>query len=163
MNTGEIIAIFTFPGVILHELAHKWFCDRFGIKVKKAVYFRLGNPAGYVVHESPTRYAQIFWISVGPLIVNSLSAILLSLISKGIMDNSKIRYGLIWLALSAGMHAFPSDQDMKSITAATSYKIKHTGNPLFLLAYLLVGLVWLANKLRIIWFDLIYALFLIII
>ncbi len=35
---AQLIALLTFPGIIIHELAHKKFCDWFGVKVIKAVY-----------------------------------------------------------------------------------------------------------------------------
>jgi len=47
-----LIALVTFPGIILHEWAHKFFCDRTGVPVYKTCYFRLGNPAGYVYPRS---------------------------------------------------------------------------------------------------------------
>ena len=34
-------------------------------------YFRLGNPAGLVEHEEPQHFSHTFWISMGPLIINS--------------------------------------------------------------------------------------------
>lgn len=61
---GWLISLLTFPGVIIHEWAHKKFCEWLGILVHKVVYFRFGNPAGYVLHEPPKTYKQTFWISV---------------------------------------------------------------------------------------------------
>lgn len=51
---GELISALTFPGVILHEWAHKLFCKRLGVKVLEVKYFQIGKKvAGYVVHEPP--------------------------------------------------------------------------------------------------------------
>lgn len=50
---GFLISILTFPGVIVHEIAHQLFCRICGVAVLDVCYFKAGNPAGYVVHEIP--------------------------------------------------------------------------------------------------------------
>jgi hypothetical protein len=47
---GPVIAAITFPGVILHETAHLFFCKLFKLQVYNVCYFRFGNPAGFVLH-----------------------------------------------------------------------------------------------------------------
>ena len=37
---GPIIALLTFPGVIVHEFAHKLFCDIFNVPVYYVNYFK---------------------------------------------------------------------------------------------------------------------------
>ena len=59
------------------------------------------------------------------------------------------------------MHAFPSNHDMKYILEASRTELRRGGSILYYLAFPFVGLVWLANKLRFIWFDFWYALFLV--
>lgn len=88
---GWLISLLTFPGVIVHEWAHKKFCDWNGVKVEKVVYFRFGNPAGYVMHEEPKKYNQIFWISAGPLIINSVLTIFLGMFVSS-LDSSSYSY-----------------------------------------------------------------------
>jgi len=154
---GFLIALLTFPGVILHEWAHKIFCDWSGITVYKVVYFRIGNPAGYVTHQLPKQYNQIFWISVGPLVINSLVAILLGYFASQTNLGSPLYYLLYWLAISAGMHAFPSDLDASYIFNESKNLLKNGGSILHYLAYPFFWLIFIANKLRFFWFDLLYA------
>ena len=116
---GVLISALTFPGVIIHEWAHKFFCERLGVKVHAVKYFQLKNPAGYVTHEQPQNYNQTFWISVGPLIVNSATAIILSFIATQVISGSFFWGFLYWIAISAGMHSFPSDHDMQHISSAS--------------------------------------------
>lgn len=52
---GFLISIVTFPGVIVHEMAHQIFCRLCGVAVFDVCYFRFGNPSGYVVHEIPKK------------------------------------------------------------------------------------------------------------
>ena len=158
---GPLIAALTFPGVMLHEWAHKFFCERMGVAVHKVKYFQFKNPSGYVMHEQPKTYPQTFWISVGPLLVNSFATVALSFIAARMRtDDTAAAYivlFLFWIAISAGMHAFPSDHDMQHISGASKQAIKSGGGYLHYLAFPFVWLVWLANKLRFFWFDLIYA------
>ena len=70
-------------------------------------------------------------------------------------------YILFWLAISAGMHSFPSDQDMNHIKIGSRVALKEGGSLLHYLAFPFVWLVWLGNKLRIIWFDAIWAVMLV--
>jgi hypothetical protein len=155
LNFGWLISLATFPGVIIHEWAHKKFCQLLRVPVFKVVYFRFGNPAGYVLHAEPRTFGQTFWISAGPLVINSLLAILLSAIASKSVFGSGFWFFLIWTAFSLGMHSFPSNEDVRNITESRSFWRY--------LAFPFVGLILLANKLRFFWFDAIYAAFLIFI
>jgi hypothetical protein len=154
---GFLITIVTFPGVVLHEWAHKFFCDRLGVRVHRVVYFRLGNPAGFVEHDPPASFAQTFWISIGPLIVNSLLSIAVAAVSYFAPKDAHMHDAFFWLAIAIGMHAFPSDHDASHIVEKARGQIRGGGSPLFYAAFPLFWLVWLANKLRFLWFDLFYA------
>jgi hypothetical protein len=65
---GQLVALATFPGVIAHEAAHMLFCRLRGVAVLDVCFFRVGNPAGYVIHEEPKEFADAFWVAVGPLV-----------------------------------------------------------------------------------------------
>jgi len=147
-----LVSIVTFPGVIIHEFAHKIFCNITGVPVQKVRYWRLGNPAGYVIHDEPTHLYQTFFISIGPLIVNSLVAIALAYLSLHIQSSMTGRILLIWVAFAAGACAFPSDADARNV-------LKKGG----LLLFPFFGLVWLANKLRYFYFDFLYSVLLLLI
>jgi len=57
---GKVVSLLTFPGVIVHELAHKIFCEMAGVQVYEVCYFRFGNPAGYVKHEPVSELIKSF-------------------------------------------------------------------------------------------------------
>jgi len=159
---GELISALTFPGVIIHEWAHKFFCERLGVPVIEVKYFQFGKKtAGYVLHAVPKTYKQTFWISVGPLLVNSLIAIIISFIALQITSGEWLWCLLLWLAISIGMHSFPSDLDMQNILSASKSALKEGGSFLHYLTFPFVWLIWLANKLSFFWFDAIWAFMLI--
>ncbi|MHB1001629.1 MAG: metalloprotease family protein [Armatimonadota bacterium] len=156
---GWLISILTFPGVIVHEIAHQLFCRIYRVAVFDVCYFRFGNPAGYVIHEVPRSSFQHIMIGIGPFIINSVVGGLIAMFgvipalqfeSGGLFD-----YLMIWLGVSIAMHAFPSTGDAKSIWNAlwsdkSSAATKLVGTPI-------VGLIYLGAAGSFFWLDLIYG------
>lgn len=162
MIPGFIIAWLTFPGVIVHESAHLLFCRLFGLSVFDVCFFRFATsgPTGYVVHESTERFWSTFFVSCGPFLVNSVLcfaicfSVFLPIRFFGIEHWAY--YAIGWLGLSIGMHAFPSNQDANAIWALGKKNVK-AGNFVAVLAFPIVGLVYLGNILSMLWADLFYA------
>jgi hypothetical protein len=63
---------------------------------------------------------------------------------------------LLWLGISIGMHAFPSTVDAQAIWNAARAAVAER-NLLAVLAFPFVVLVFIANVLRMVWFDAIYG------
>lgn len=160
MIPGFAIAIITFPGVIVHELAHQLFCRWFRIPVYEVVYFRIGNPAGYVVHQAVENKMQAILISVGPFIVNTVIGAIISCPAAlpvfRLHSGGPVDYLLIYLGVSIAMHAFPSRGDANNIWAA----IHQEDAPLWakILGYPIVGLIHLVSLGSFFWLDFIYGL-----
>ncbi len=158
---GFLIALVTFPGVIVHEAAHLFFCKLRRVAVFDVCYFRLGNPSGYVIHEEPQSFTSSFLIAVGPFIINSLLCVLFCFPAlvpvRTFGQGDPICYFLIWLGISIGMHAFPSTQDAKVLWRQAK-KAAGNFNPLALISFPLVILIYIANLLRIFWFDSLYGI-----
>jgi hypothetical protein len=155
---GFLIAWITFPGVIIHELAHKLFCHWTGTQVLEVCYFRFGNPAGYVIHEKPTTVWKHILIGIGPLFINTALGMLIGLTALALKKtfSEAIEYGLLWLAVSIAMHSFPSSGDAKSIWAAIWDKeapifAKIVGTPL-------VTIIFLGAIGSFFWLDLFYGI-----
>lgn len=157
MIPGWLISFVTFPGVIIHELGHKLFCDWTNTKVHKVCYFRFSNPAGYVLHERASNLKSAFLISIGPLIFNTIICSGVTFIAWIMNHNSSVFYILMWIGISAGMHAFPSNQDASSFL--TEVKENKGASFLYFVSVFFALLLKLANLLRFFWFDLIYAIF----
>lgn len=157
---GELIAILTFPGIIVHEFAHMLFCRLRKVVVFDACYFQIGNPAGYVVHENSSNFTTTFLISMGPFFVNTLLCLLICLPAympiKFFDLEHPLSYFLIWLGVSIGMHAIPSNQDAENVYVQAKEKVKEW-NVLALLSFPVIGLIYLFNILRMFWADLIYG------
>ncbi len=152
---GWPIAILTFPGIIIHEWAHKFICDRSNVPVYKTCYFRLGNPAGYVIHGPVRSYAKAFLISIAPLIVNTVLAFCIFLVAVNTAAGITM-YILYWLGISIAMHSFPSSEDADNLWNYSKKALMR--NPLAILGFPVVSLIKLAKMLRVIWFDLLYAI-----
>jgi len=166
MRLNKILAILTFPGIIVHEWAHKTMCNLFNIKVYKVNYLSLrGNINGYVLHDKPENYFQAFLISVGPLFLNSLIAIIFTFIALNFyIENTFIFSLLLWISFSVGLHAFPSNGDADSLLSYSKACLKKWYNPLnllHLLTFPIALIIWIMNKLKYFGVDIVYAIFLI--
>jgi len=173
---GIVISVLTFPGVIVHEIAHRLFCRLMNIPVYEVKYFQFQNPCGYVIHEPCVSPWHSLIISVGPFIVNTLlGAIILFPVSIemsafGVFDgirNGNIGLGSIpflpvklivyWLGISILMHAFPSVGDASALVAGI---IKNKSVNIFMkiLTAPVIGLIYIGAVGSIAWLDLGYAM-----
>jgi len=166
MRLNKILATLTFPGIIVHEWAHKTMCNLFNIRVYKVNYLSLrGNVNGYVLHDNPENYFQAFLISTGPLFLNSLMTIIFTLIAINFYsENTFVFLLLLWISFSIGLHSFPSNGDADSLLSYSKSCLKKWYNPLnllHLLTFPIALFIFIVNKLKYIGVDLVYTIFLI--
>ena len=156
---GPVISAITFPGVIVHELAHQLFCRLYKVPVFKVVYFQFGNPAGYVLHEAPASKWQSIMISIGPFFLNTILGALIAFpaaLSSYNFDHSGfLEYLLMYLGISIAMHAFPSTGDANSIWRALNDK--DTNLLVQVVGFPIVGLIYLGAIGSFFWLDLLYG------
>ncbi|WP_436346011.1 DUF3267 domain-containing protein [Natronorubrum sp. FCH18a] len=167
----------TAPGVVVHEFAHKQACDLVGVPVVEVVYFRFGNPPGYVRHHQPRRYRTSFVISVAPFLVNTVVAFVAFLGFAWLVtttgdggspaallgdlstaSNQTLAFAALWgwWGLSVGMQAFPSTGDANTLWARSRAEWRRS--PVVLLGVPVVLVIYLANLLSWLWADVFYAL-----
>lgn len=158
---GIVIQIATFPGVIIHEAAHLLFCRLFKLAVFDVKFFRFQNPAGYVIHEQTDNFTAVFFVSMGPFIINSLlcvlfcSAAFMPIWELNVVD--PLAYFFAWLGLSMGMNAFPSKEDLSHIWKLAPAQAKQF-NLLAVVSLPLVAVLYVLNFARVIWADLGYGI-----
>lgn len=154
-----VFLLWTFPGVMIHEIAHAEFCRYYKIPVKETCYFQLDDPAGYVVHARPKSYVIAFMISIAPAFVNTGIAfiggvLLVQLLTpfNGLLtllehppENVVGAFLSAWIGISAGVHALPSRQDAKEIWSQTR---ENWYNPFVLAVIPVVLLIEVLNRLR---------------
>lgn len=158
---GFIISIITFPGVIIHELAHQIFCMLCGLQIFEVKYFQVKNPNGYVIHEASEEPFKIFLTSMGPFFINTLLGILIILPASVELlifkeYNNILNLILGWLGISILMHAFPSTGDAKVMVRRI---LKNPDVSLIwkILAAPFIGLIYLCAAGSMFWLDLLYA------
>jgi len=156
---GFIISFITFPGIIVHELAHQLFCRLYKVPVFEVVYFQTENPPGYVLHEKVANKWHSVMISIGPFIVNTVLGALISLPAAlpifTFNTAGPLDYLLIYLGVSIAMHAFPSTVDGDAIWQIL--KEKETSLWLKIAGYPIVGLIYLGSIGSFVWLDVIYG------
>ena len=142
------------PGIIVHELSHAFFCVFFGVKIHKINLLRFNTVAGYVIHDEPRRFLPSFFISFGPLIINSILAIYL--FSKIVWDYDFYVLIYLWLGIVLGLQAIPSTGDAKALLNNANHNILR--NPLVIIFYPLVLILYILNWLKYIKIDFIFVL-----
>lgn len=160
--------LLTFPGIVAHEWAHKKFCDWFGVRVHKVVYFNIrslfavqGQPLGYVVFDEPNTFFHTLLISMGPLILNSTLAVVFGFVAFRVAHGIVAQLMLCWVALSIGMHAFPSNRDAKNVLDRSKQEISKNDAILHYLSYPFYRAICFMNGARRWWIDLTYAVILV--
>jgi hypothetical protein len=158
---GPIIALLTFPGVIVHEAAHLFFCKLFKLPVYNVCFLRFGNPAGYVLHEKTDDFTTLFCVSIGPFVGNTLLCVIFCTAAFlpvwELKVSDPLAYFFYWLGLSIGMHAFPSTGDLSNLWEMAPARAKR-GNILAIVSLPLVAVLYVMNFARVVWADLGYGI-----
>jgi len=159
---GALIAIVTFPGVIVHEAAHLFFCRLRKVPVFDAKFFQFDmTTAGYVIHGRSDNFTTEFLISTGPFIINTLLCFFICLpasVPYYYFDELPgFSVLLLWLGISIGMHAFPSTVDANNIWMLAKAEARKR-NILAILSFPIVILIYFANALKFMWFDALFGL-----
>jgi hypothetical protein len=136
--------------------------------VYEVVYFNFrslsavrSGTLGYVVHAEPKRFSHAFWISIGPLFINSTLAIAFGHVAFHLVNGFFTRLVLCWVAISIGMYAFPSDQDARNVFEWSKREIGRKRVTLHHLSYPFYWVICFINGLRRSWVDFTYAAMLI--
>jgi len=141
------------PGIMVHELAHAFFCIFFGVKIHRINLLRFDTVAGYVIHDEPRRFLPSFFISFGPLIINS--ALSIYLFSKIVWDYDFYVLIYLWLGIVLGLQAIPSTGDARALLNNANHNIWR--NPLVIIFYPLVLVLYILNWLKYIKIDFIFV------
>jgi hypothetical protein len=152
---GYVIWIVTFPGRIMRTISYRLFMDLTKIQVFEVDYFK-----GTLTHSVIPRVRTALLIACAPLLVNTiLCAILMFPVALPALIGADLPPALMvlgWLGLSLGMNAFPDRRFSSYLLelGALAEQRQSAG----VLGRVLCGLFGVANFLRRLWFDLIYAL-----
>lgn len=155
---GFIINWLTFPGVLLHELAHYRACQWREIPVGRVQWFSVTGEA-FVEHAEPRAYLDTVAISLAPFLVNTVVAVVAYAIAAAVVGLAGgVGWLIGWLGLSFGWHAIPSKGDVDNLWDQTDdmdnwsvWTVVVTPVAVFL---------YILNALRLFWIDAIYSLLL---
>lgn len=118
----EIMLGVTFPGIIAHEVGHLLFCKLTGTKIKKYSLLRPFDPLGYVVHVKPKAVIWEFLIVMGPLVFNSMSALVFFMLIPSF--RMPLNLIVLWLGFSLAYNSFPSRGDGMALYTDTMQSIR---------------------------------------
>ncbi len=148
-----IVSILMAPGVIFHELAHAVSCVLSRVKIFKIKLFGFGDPAGFVEHAVPESFFQSLVISSGPLIFNSLLALLA--FSRVVISFSVESIICLWLGVVIALHAIPSMGDVEALFRSAKRTLRK--NILIIFCFPLVGVLYGLNFFKKIHIHVVYA------
>ncbi|BDC34608.1 hypothetical protein Noda2021_05660 [Candidatus Dependentiae bacterium Noda2021] len=133
----HIFSIITLPGIIVHEISHKFFCDIFDIPVKQVKYFiPFADITSSTTAQLPKRFMTSYWIAIAPLIINSIVCVLFTLPysimfyygTEFVSSTSRLfnicNGILLWVGLSIGWHAIPSRSDLSNVIGSDESRSK---------------------------------------
>jgi hypothetical protein len=158
----------TFPGIVVHEFAHKLFCQWTKTRVIEVCYFRIGLPPGYVIHESPRNVWKHILIDIAPFFVNTFIGFTMGLLLTPIVagnyaeTNSVASFFMMlysWLAWSITMYAFPSFEDAEGIQNAIWQKTSPISARI--LGSIIVILICIGALGSVFWLNVFYAVFIV--
>ncbi|MBI2444066.1 MAG: M50 family metallopeptidase [Candidatus Magasanikbacteria bacterium] len=149
----KLSALLTAPGVVVHELAHAAFCVLAGVRIHRIKLFQFRRVAGFVVHEEPRQFYQAFLISLGPLLGNSLLALISFAQVYTITAPRTLLYA--YLGVVVGLHAIPSNHDAGALWQTARRRMWR--NPLVLLCLPAVLIIYLLNFLKRLHIDFLYV------
>ncbi|MFA4942519.1 MAG: metalloprotease family protein [Patescibacteria group bacterium] len=157
MKLYYFYALLTAPGIVVHELSHALFCVLGGVKIHKINLFRFQKVAGYVVHDEPRGFISSWLISFGPLIVNSYLAMFLFVQVRPIYNLWDLLF--MYLGVVIALQAIPSNGDANSLLMMANRNFWK--NPLVILLYPFVLILYILNLLKRLYLDWAYVIFLI--
>ena len=151
---GQLVWALTFPGRIMRVVSYRMLCDITKVEVFEVDYFRCT-----MAHGAIPSLGTALLIAIAPLCVNTLLCAVLTLpaalpMALGVNMPQELIF-LFWLGISIGMHAFP-DRAF-SLYLIEKGSINDQRKVLNIFGRVLCELFGLANFLRRLWFDLIYA------
>lgn len=163
---GVLIAVLTFPGVIVHELAHQLACRMMKVPVLEVKYFQFKNPCGYVIHDATDRPLANFVISAGPFLLNTVLGV--AIVFPGMVIYHAFRSSSdplvtvamlvsLWLGVSILAHSFPSRGDAKAMVH-TILKNKQVNVFAKILTAPVIGLIYAGSYGSVIWLEFGYAI-----
>lgn len=132
----QVFILITGPGIVLHEIAHRFMCDIYNIPVYEINYLSIEEDyCGRVMHQKIDNFFQDFFIGFAPLFFNSCIAMFLliplSVCAKSdfLMETTFNYFTFImyyiasWIGLMASFHAMPSNTDVKNLLMYKNSKI----------------------------------------
>ncbi len=153
---GFLISLLTFPGVIVHELAHQLACRYMKVPVYEVCYFQIKNPTGYVVHGKTENFTQTVVISILPFFMNTIVGLFFFVPGYFSTADSGLDLLLMWFGISVLMHAFPSREDLHQIFQGM--KEKKLNFFAKLIMFPVACVMWIGTVGSVIWLDLGYAI-----
>lgn len=162
---GGLIALATFPGVMMHELSHYLMCRLFSVHVSEIKLFSLKPahftfssevPLGWVSHTIPKKYYQTVLISSAPIVFNTIVAVALYISALTYFQIGPFHYVLLYLGFCCAVNAFPSKGDGNVLLNSAREELRKK-NYFAILSYPIILVIFVMHYLSRAWLDFAYG------
>lgn len=116
LTAAKAIHVAGFPAVVLRTTIQLVVAHRAGLAIEEAIFFRLEDPAGYLVYEAPARLSTavaVAWLPGLVMMFLSLVCLIPALVPHRILmlPTTGLTVLQIWLGLAFATHVFPAYEE----------------------------------------------------
>ena len=116
LTAAKAIHLAGFPAVVLRTTIQLVIAHRAGLAIEEAIFFRLDDPAGYLVYEAPGRLSTavaVAWLPGLAIAFLSLVCLIPALVPHRILmlPTTGLTVLQIWLGLAFATHVFPAYEE----------------------------------------------------
>lgn len=161
---GGLFTIATFPGVLVSTAAQNACDARYLPTIDELDLEEIGlDGDDDWSEEAPPLTPGDVWGSVPygglvastvvPFVLSTALALVIFLVSEGVLGEGTLGTVALWLGVSVAVHAFPNRAAASALWSGSL----NSDSPLRFVGLPLAGLSRLANLLRVVWLDLLYG------
>ena len=116
LTVAKAIHVAGFPAVVMRTTIQLVIAHRAGLAIEEATFFRVEDPAGYIVYEAPARLSTavaVAWLPGLAMALLSLVCLIPALVPHRILmlPTTWLTVLEIWLGLAFAAHVFPAYEE----------------------------------------------------
>ena len=140
LTAARAIHVVGFPAVVLRTTIQLLIVHRSGLTIEEATFFRLEDPAGYVVYQAPSRLSTalaVAWLPGAAMGILSLICLIPALVPHRILmlPTTWLTVLQIWLGLAFAAHVLPAYEEAGPLAEQARVGLRNA-DPIAVLTFL---------------------------
>lgn len=130
LAAARAIHVAGLPAVVVRTTIQLLIAHRAGLTIEQTTFFRVDDPAGYVVYEAPPRLSTalaVAWIPGVVMAVLSLICLIPALVPHRVLmlPTTPMTWLQIWLGLAFAAHVFPAYEEAGPLAEQARVGVKN--------------------------------------